>query len=383
VRIRPAPPLFRHERLAMAHRDRRPSPLAGVRRMPSRLIAEATRLRLTGDWRGACAAADVTVEVDLDVVTEAYGPQIASRVADDLSALAPDLVRQYLPSPYQAWTPHYGPAILTGLSSTSDELSAPVSLPDEPILALVGRSPSPGVHLIVTRPAQLGRFWRAMPGWSWRADAVEPRRIAYAESQPQAKPEVDALANGLLSPDGLHPLVHDAMSPGRVQQPMAYAWSWEPVPVRCGGAWHELHIEGGRLVARAHSDAEIDRELALAGLSGPMVPCARVTLAWRTGTGWLPKRLRWQRSDFFAAAARGHADAVSAALDAGFDIRAVDGEGAGLLHYLPWIGPELLPDLLAAGLSPDRRDKQGRTPLHWAYAAGRAVELVEALLDAG
>ncbi|GAA2356597.1 hypothetical protein [Dactylosporangium salmoneum] len=59
--------------------------------VPPEMIELATERRLAGDWRGACAAANVDVHVDLDLAGTA-GPAEA-----DLLHLAPDLLRWYLP----------------------------------------------------------------------------------------------------------------------------------------------------------------------------------------------------------------------------------------------------------------------------------------------
>ncbi|GAA4215001.1 hypothetical protein [Actinocatenispora rupis] len=62
-----------------------------------RTIERATERRLSGDWAGACAAADVDVGIDLTRVTRRYGARCADRVEDDLRHLAPDLLRWHLP----------------------------------------------------------------------------------------------------------------------------------------------------------------------------------------------------------------------------------------------------------------------------------------------
>ncbi|MEV4141146.1 ankyrin repeat domain-containing protein [Dactylosporangium sp. NPDC049742] len=61
------------------------------------MIEESTRLRLAGDWRGACAVANVAVELDLAAVADRHGADVAGRVADDLAHLVPDLLRWHLP----------------------------------------------------------------------------------------------------------------------------------------------------------------------------------------------------------------------------------------------------------------------------------------------
>ena len=65
--------------------------------IPPGMIAAATRRRMSGDWRGACAAADVEVQLDLDGVLNRHGTDIGARLLRDLRALAPDLLRWHFP----------------------------------------------------------------------------------------------------------------------------------------------------------------------------------------------------------------------------------------------------------------------------------------------
>jgi ankyrin repeat protein len=61
------------------------------------MIEQATARRLAGDWPGACAAAHVDPAFTMTEVAERYGAQTAARLAEDLTHLAPDLVRWHLP----------------------------------------------------------------------------------------------------------------------------------------------------------------------------------------------------------------------------------------------------------------------------------------------
>ena len=65
--------------------------------IPPRMIAAATGRRISGDWRGACAAADVEVQLDLDAVLVRHGADVTASLLGDLRALAPDLLRWHLP----------------------------------------------------------------------------------------------------------------------------------------------------------------------------------------------------------------------------------------------------------------------------------------------
>ncbi|TDD94775.1 ankyrin repeat domain-containing protein [Actinomadura rubrisoli] len=79
-----------HRNLATWRRIRRHA-------VPRPMIERAAERREAGDWRGACAAANVDVRFDLDAVAREHGTQAAARLADDLRHLAPDLLRWNLP----------------------------------------------------------------------------------------------------------------------------------------------------------------------------------------------------------------------------------------------------------------------------------------------
>jgi len=65
--------------------------------VPRWMIARTAERRLAGDWRGACAAANVDVAFDLGEVASAYGAPVAAALEEDLAHFAPDLVRWHLP----------------------------------------------------------------------------------------------------------------------------------------------------------------------------------------------------------------------------------------------------------------------------------------------
>lgn len=65
--------------------------------VPRAMIEQATRRRLAGDWRGACAAANVDVEFDLADLAGLHGSEAARRLEADLRDFAPDLARWHLP----------------------------------------------------------------------------------------------------------------------------------------------------------------------------------------------------------------------------------------------------------------------------------------------
>ncbi|WP_433515057.1 ankyrin repeat domain-containing protein [Nonomuraea sp. CA-143628] len=65
--------------------------------VPRWMIERATERRLAGDWRGACAAANVDVAFDLADIAREHGGAVAAAVEDDLRHFAPDLLRWHLP----------------------------------------------------------------------------------------------------------------------------------------------------------------------------------------------------------------------------------------------------------------------------------------------
>ncbi|MEV4758155.1 ankyrin repeat domain-containing protein [Micromonospora sp. NPDC049559] len=65
--------------------------------VPRSMIELATERRLAGDWRGACAAANVDVAFDLAEVAARAGREVAEAIEEDLTHFAPDLLRWHLP----------------------------------------------------------------------------------------------------------------------------------------------------------------------------------------------------------------------------------------------------------------------------------------------
>ncbi|WP_433186491.1 ankyrin repeat domain-containing protein [Actinoallomurus sp. CA-150999] len=73
--------------------------LRRVRRyaVPRWMIEQATERRLAGDWRGACAAANVDIAFDLADIAHEHGGTVAAAIEDDLRHFAPDLLRWHVP----------------------------------------------------------------------------------------------------------------------------------------------------------------------------------------------------------------------------------------------------------------------------------------------
>ncbi|MEU6077899.1 ankyrin repeat domain-containing protein [Micromonospora sp. NPDC047074] len=199
-----------------------------------------------------------------------------------------------------------------------------------------------------------------------------------------APADVALLRWGDLTPDELHPLVHEALFPERAQRWRApEPQPKPPIRIRCGLDWHTVRIAAGRLDTPCHSDEELRREFLLAGLGGPLSGCAAAVRAWRTGASPVPKEIRKVRQDVFARALHGDTDGLLALLAGGLDPGLRDGAGGTLLHWLSHLDqPRMLPALVWAGLHVDDRDRNGRTPLH-AAAAAMDTEVMAALLAVG
>jgi hypothetical protein len=65
--------------------------------VPPTMIEAAIERRSAGDWRGACAAADVEWFFDPEEIRRHCGAEVAGALLDDLRTLAPDLLRWHLP----------------------------------------------------------------------------------------------------------------------------------------------------------------------------------------------------------------------------------------------------------------------------------------------
>ncbi|MEU9112684.1 hypothetical protein AB0D04_12985 [Streptomyces sp. NPDC048483] len=65
--------------------------------VPPSMIETATARRAAGDWAGACAAANIDVDLDMRAVARTHGRELAAQVRADLRQLAPDLLRWHLP----------------------------------------------------------------------------------------------------------------------------------------------------------------------------------------------------------------------------------------------------------------------------------------------
>jgi hypothetical protein len=237
---------------------------------------------------------------------------------------------------------------------------------------------------------------------------------ADAEALPEAcwrrLPDLDLLRDGGTPPERLHPLVREALFPGRAAAdgPLGPPDPEPPAPVRvrCRDAWHEVCSREGVLHI-PHSAEEQRRESAMRAFGGAVAGCFAARETWTSGVGRLPKALREQRRELFSRVEHGDLPGVVQLLDAGVDPRIRDGRQRTLLHRLHLlepggdvrgVGPErrepphrprlldhdgLLARLLAAGVDIDARDVEERTPLFAAICGDGSTALVRALLAAG
>ncbi|MEU8356232.1 hypothetical protein AB0C27_09475 [Nonomuraea sp. NPDC048882] len=236
---------------------------------------------------------------------------------------------------------------------------------------------------------------------------TEPADAVLPEACWRRLPDLDLLRDGH-PPELLHPLVREALFPGRAAVPAEPSGRELPRPVRirCRDEWHEVSFHDGALRI-PHSAEEQQREDAMRAFGGAVAGCFAARHTWTSGTGRLPKALRDQRGDLFARVQHGDLPGVLRLLDAGVDPRVRDGRGRTLLHLLHLLdpGPDprvpgrgrreqahllrhldhdgLLGRLLAAGLDIDARDGDRRTPLFSAICGDGSVALVQALLTAG
>ncbi|BCJ39771.1 hypothetical protein GCM10010168_77730 [Actinoplanes ianthinogenes] len=461
---------------------------------PAGMVLEATAARLAGNWRAACAAAGVQVNLDLRDVADDFGTAAAEMIEADLAGLAPDYLRRHLPRT-EAF--RLEPGMLVVLSRWPFPFAKPGLRAGTPVLAVIlpaGWESPQRLELRVIETGSLRERWVDLPEWAWHAGAVTERRWAYGASAarlpwqagdlagpdraseferllarsdpgrikdlyrsaglaveqgerprwlPQellrlqdrlpvlaaearrlafrygdllrdpdtgdvvlpatawGSPQVLARADGSLlvsarsgsasrwggplafgtsapvdaallrwgrlSPDELHPLVHEALFPGREQD-------WQPIThdpyasfrVRCGGEWHLVEAAGASV---------------LTSHAGP--GCAAARAGFRTGRKPVPKEVRKLRQRIFAQVFHGDTDAVLADVAAGFDPALRDGRGRTLLHLIGYLDHErVLPVLLAAGLSLEERDAAGHTPLHTAALSGSTAAMA-ALIAAG
>ncbi len=216
--------------------------------------------------------------------------------------------------------------------------------------------------------------------------------------------DIDLLRAGVITPDGLHPLVRDALFTHLAGDDTFRPLTADPIldhhRVRCGGSWHQVGWRGGRLTALSHKPEEELRERSLRALGGSWGGCFATINAWgrndeamsskaATGVtdcgGRVPATLRRQLRQLLRAAAFGDVGEVERQLESGIDVTGVmDRAGRTLLHLAAYVDvPDLVPRLVAAGMRVDQRDHAELTPLHHAVGHDTPPHVVRQLLDAG
>ncbi|BCY10657.1 ankyrin repeat domain-containing protein [Actinoplanes sp. L3-i22] len=358
---------------------------------PAGMIAAATAARLAGDWRAACAAALVDVHLDLRGVADVFGAGPAAKIEADLAGFAPDFVRRHLPREFDG---PFWPHLRVVLYRSAEPITvkrwrgAPVLVLTLPRMNDMAQRPA----LRVVDASDLTGTWKELPAWAWYAGAVRERTRAYespagygpAGSRSRAPQDAALVRAGTLTPDQLHPLVHEALFPDRTQD-------WQPIRhetygahrVRCGTDWHLVEVLGASVETPYHDEAELRREETLRALGGRVSGCAAAAAGFRAGGKGIPKEIRRHRQRILTRAFYGDTDGLLADLAAGCDPRFRDAEGRTLMHRLAHVDhARVLPVLLAAGLSVDEPDHHGRTPLHAAAYSG-AEDVMAALIAAG
>ncbi|MEV4415572.1 hypothetical protein [Catellatospora sp. NPDC049609] len=119
-------------------------------------------------------------------------------------------------------------------------------------------------------------------------------------------PDLALLRAGMLTADRLHPLVATALVPGHVPAGPARAapGAARPRLVECRGERHRIDLVDGVLAPLDHDPAEVRRELLLAALGGPPLPCLRaIDEAHRHPAGLADVRARLDHGDTAGALA--------------------------------------------------------------------------------
>ncbi|WP_433044013.1 hypothetical protein [Dactylosporangium sp. CS-033363] len=143
-----------------------------------------------------------------------------------------------------------------------------------------------------------------------------PRLPVMLQDRP---PDWVDLTAGRAGAEDLHPLVAAALVPHEPATGPRALRLPGPAVVDCGGERHEVAARDGTL-AVPHPGAEIERELALHALGGPIPPgCAGVVYRWRTGASGLPEPLRGFREELDERIRFGEAETVADLLAAGLD----------------------------------------------------------------
>ncbi|BCJ73939.1 hypothetical protein CS0771_34830 [Catellatospora sp. IY07-71] len=220
--------------------------------VPGRMIAEATARREAGDWQGACAAARVDTDVDLAAVRARHGTETAERIAGELSAFAPDLLRWHLPRALGGRT-----SLATGVTFT---LAPRVERVTPDTVALQVELPktvdgSQRLRLTVVQLRDLAPL--ELPGYLWDAGEAAGLRQAYGGSASRLP---FLTADGTPVPvDAYAAAVGDDL-PARAERAAARQAAGD-----LAGAWREAGMDLDETLPDArYSYYQVTRELVLA-----------------------------------------------------------------------------------------------------------------------
>ncbi|WP_433203518.1 hypothetical protein ACQP00_34275 [Dactylosporangium sp. CS-047395] len=186
----------------------------------------------------------------------------------------------------------------------------------EPVMIVLDR-------LDTDRPRLRGE-WVGSP---WLAGV--PRLPVMLQDRP---PDWIDLVAGQVGAADLHPLVASALVPHEPATGPRALRMPGPAVVDCDGEQHEVVARDGTLVV-PHPAAEIERELALRAMGGPVPPgCAGVVYGWRTGIYEVPEPLHSFQRELDERIRYGEVETVAELIAAGLDpaMRLRDGRS---LHY--------------------------------------------------
>ena len=304
--------------------------------VPPSMIDTATARRAVGDWAGACAAARIDVEFRIREVRDRHGTDLAALLRTDLRRLAPDLLRWHMPR--VASDGRLRPRLTLTLARYGDTRlvvrTAPsrFDAPQRMSLSLWngdGQHPHPRFRLDLHRhrwdATRSGELWKrcgAREAWPAEAElllrdegrrrgaftvrlgvreyavlelvapddshaptlrpvaeSLAPHEVAALPVLPEAAtrplPDLELLRAGLITTDRLHPLVAAALA-SEATPAGPPAVTADPHRVECRGQVHRIALRDGVLTAVDHDPAQLRRELLLAELGGPPLPCLRV-----------------------------------------------------------------------------------------------------------
>ncbi|MET0425167.1 MAG: ankyrin repeat domain-containing protein [Actinoplanes sp.] len=155
-------------------------------RAPAGMIEAATAARLAGDWRAACAAAMIDVDIDGGLVAARFGADEAARIDADLAGLAPDYLRLHLPYNGEGRLAQRGSVVLSTLTTPFRKARRWPRRPGTAVLVLTLPPSHDAPQRLRLRVADISDLmpgqWRDLPPWAWQADAMAERRWAYGAS---------------------------------------------------------------------------------------------------------------------------------------------------------------------------------------------------------